>query len=160
MTRARLGTLALLAALLPLAAPNGCILPVDPGDGEDHVFDDGLPEDSDTGDACDAAWLTGAWYGDGCIIAFATDLSYEVADSPSFDSIDAYGQAAVDGCAISFADEGGPLACPADQVGVYEFSVDATTLELTAVMDPCDGWRAPLDGAVFSNDIYSANPLE
>jgi hypothetical protein len=105
---------------------------------------------TDTGSACDADLLPGVWLSTDYSVQFLEDLSYEAAGAPNLEVIDVYGQAAVDGCEISFTDATGDYACPAEQVGVYSFTVDATTLSFVLVSDACAGRSIPLDGAVLA----------
>jgi hypothetical protein len=63
------------------------------------------------------------------------------AGAPNLLTIDVTGQAVVDGCRISFTNEAGSHPGPTDQLGVYDFTVDATTLAFTVVTDLCDDRR-------------------
>jgi hypothetical protein len=147
MTRTTFSTLILFLALCPLTASVGC--------GDDDASgdtDSDSDSDTDTDVECDEALLPGVWLSTDYSVEFAEDLSYEAAGAPNLEVIDVYGQAAVDGCEVSFTDESGDFACPAEQVGVYNFTVNATTLAFTLVSDACDGRSIPLDGAVLTRE--------
>lgn len=133
MARSIIGKLFIFLALAPLVALAAC--------GGD---------DDDSGGSCDAALVPGIWLSDGYSVRFADDLSYEAAGAPNLMTIDVTGQAAIDGCEISFTDLAGDYACPEDQVGVYSFAVTEAELHLELVEDPCDGRRIPLDGATLT----------
>ena len=108
--------------------------------------------DVDSTGGCDAGLLTGTWLSTDYSVRFAADLTYEAAGAPNLLTIDVTGQAVVDGCRISFTNEAGSHPCPTDQIGVYDFTVDATTLTFTMVTDLCDGRRIPIDGAVLARE--------
>ncbi|MBI5486813.1 MAG: hypothetical protein HY905_05745 [Deltaproteobacteria bacterium] len=112
------------------------------------------PEATAEADAaeCDAGLLTGVWLSANYSVRFAADLSYEAAGAPNLTRIDVTGQAAVDGCQITFGHEGGTYACPDEQPGTYTFTVDATQLSFTLVSDACDGRRIPISGAVLTRE--------
>jgi len=118
----------------------------------DSDTDSDSDSDSDTDGDCDAELLPGVWLSTDYSVEFADDLSYEAAGAPNLMEIDVIGQAAVDGCEISFTDTGGDYACPEEQVGVYTFSVSETTLSFAVIDDACDGRRIPLDGAVLTRE--------
>lgn len=117
----------------------------------DHAPADVAPPD-DTGGGCDASRLTGVWLSANYSVRFAADLSYEAAGAPNLTRIDVTGQAAVDGCRITFGNEAGTYACPDSQPGRYTFTVTATSLALTLVSDACEGRQRPLSGAVLTRE--------
>lgn len=124
----------------------------DTGSDSDSDSDTDTDADTDNDAECDSALLTGVWLSAKYSVEFAADLSYEAAGAPNLMEIDVTGQAAVDGCEISFTDEGGQFACPPQQVGVYTFSVSDTKLAFELVSDACDGRRIPLSGAVLTRE--------
>jgi hypothetical protein len=97
--------------------------------------------------ACDETLLPGLWSSANYTIAIAPDLSFEAAGAPNLGEIDITGDITTDACDFFITDSGGQVACPEGQVGHYTFSVSATQLRLTAIDDPCDGRRLPLNGA-------------
>jgi hypothetical protein len=169
MTRASFTTLVLILVLAPFVTAGSC--GGDDGDdtggndtdtgtetGSDGDADGDSDGDSD-GDAdgdsdgdsdCGASLLPGVWLSNKYSVEFFEDLSYEAAGAPNLQQIDVTGQAAVEGCQISFTDATGTHACPAAQVGVYTFEVNDTTLAFTLVSDACAGRAIPLDGAVLA----------
>ena len=56
----------------------------------------------------------------------------------------------VKGDRIEFNDQGGPIACAADQTGVYSWKFDAKKLGLTAVKDPCDARMSALTSQAWA----------
>jgi hypothetical protein len=97
--------------------------------------------------ACDETLLPGLWSSATYTIAIAADLSFEAAGAPNLAEIDVAGDITTDACDFIITDTAGQFACPEGQVGHYTFSVSATQLSLTAVDDPCDSRRLPLNGA-------------
>jgi hypothetical protein len=169
MTRAIFSTLILFLALFPLTAAVGCGGDDASGDSDsdsdsdtdadgdtdtdtDTDTDSDTDADTDSDTECDEALLPGVWLSADYSVEFAEDLSYEAAGAPNLEVIDVTGQAAVDGCEISFTDESGDFACPAEQVGVYTFAATETTLTFALVSDACDGRSIPLDGAVLTRE--------
>jgi hypothetical protein len=171
MARTTFGTFILFLALCPLTGAAGCGDDDASGDTDsdtdtdtdgdtdtdadtdtdsDTDSDTDTDTGTDTGSVCDADLLPGVWLSTDYSVQFLEDLSYEAAGAPNLEVIDVYGQAAVDGCEISFTDATGDYACPAEQVGVYSFTVDATTLSFVLVSDACAGRSIPLDGAVLA----------
>ena len=161
MSTATLRTLCFALALCPFAAAVGCGSDDDSSGGDtdadtdtdtdaDTDTDTDADTDADGGTSCDADLLAGVWFSANYSVEFASDLTYEAAGAPNLETIDVTGHATVDGCQISLVDDGGVYACPADQVGVYTFAVDATTLAFTLVSDPCAGRATPLDGDVLA----------
>jgi hypothetical protein len=96
---------------------------------------------------CDKTLLPGLWSSANYTVNIAPDFSFEAAGAPNLAEIDVTGTIDADGCDLFITDTGGQYACPPEQVGHYTFSVNATQLKLTAVADPCDGRRIPLNGA-------------
>lgn len=129
------------------------------GDDEDTDVptDTDVPGDTDPGSdtdvtACEPSLLPGLWLSATYSIDIGEDLSFDAAGAPNMAQIDVSGQISVDGCQLSFVDASGVFACPSEQVGEYTYTVDATTLTLTAVSDPCAGRLSAADGAVLLRD--------
>jgi hypothetical protein len=96
---------------------------------------------------CDETLLPGLWTSAHYTIEIGSDFTFEAAGAPNLTQIDVSGTIDTDGCGFNITDTAGTYACPDDQVGKYTFTVTASELRLTAVEDPCDGRRIPLDGA-------------
>jgi len=130
-------------------APDGDDTPDGDETSDGDAASDGDETTDGDADGCGtAAMLEGTWLGDEITLEIAADLSYHAVGVNDV-GYDVTGNAEVEGCVVKLTETAGALACPAEQVGEYEFVVTETTLTFTLVSDACQGRVMGIDGKTF-----------
>jgi len=120
--------------------------------GDDDAGDDDAGDDDagdDDADCGSGDMLPGEWVSNVVNWTINADLSYHavgVLDT----SYDVTGEMTVAGCTLTMVDLAGTGACPANQLGVYDFVVTDTTLTTTVVDDPCIGRVLGINNKTFT----------
>lgn len=89
----------------------------------------------------DTKWTTD----NGLVISFATDSITAMANG----QVVAIVHYEVKGSIITLTDIGGEQACPAEQKGVYTFTLDDKTVSFKLKADDCPGRSQTVDGMVL-----------